>query len=162
MCSSGASVAVSGSSWTMVLLTGATGSAAAVTAATVAAVVRRRRLGRALCSSSSRSALANKVSATPVMTMARPGHMTSWGSRYRLVKPSLSMFPQVGMVWSPKPRKSRPTWTAMAMPKTIEACKMIGARTTVRMCRAMILKSLTPETRAASTNSSLRTPDTAA
>ena len=50
----------------------------------------------------------------------------------------------------------------MAMPKTIEACKMIGARTTVRMCRAMIRRSLTPETRAASTNSSLRTPDTAA
>src|SRR6185437_16102966 len=55
MCSSGASVAVSCSSWTMVLLTGGTGSAAAV-----ATAARRRRLGRALCSSSSRSALANK------------------------------------------------------------------------------------------------------
>ena len=50
----------------------------------------------------------------------------------------------------------------MAMPATIAAWMMIGARTTVRMCRAMIRQSLTPETRAASTNSSSRTPDTAA
>ncbi len=70
--------------------------------------------------------------------MAMAGHSTSWGSRYMLLKPSFSMFPQVGIVRSPRPRKSSPAWIAMAMPATIEAWMMTGARTTVRMCRAMI------------------------
>ena len=38
---------------------------------------------------------------------------------------------------------------------------MIGARTTDRMCRPMMRASLDPATRAASTNSSCRTPTTA-
>ena len=80
MCSSsGAGAEGIGSSWTMVSLPGRTGSAA-VAAAVVTTAARRRRRGRALCPSSSRSALANKVSATPVMTTASAGQMTSWGS----------------------------------------------------------------------------------
>ena len=79
--SSGAGSAEVGSAWTIVSFSGRTGSAAvtsaAVAAAAVTAAARRRRRGRVLCSSSSRSALANKVSATPVMTTASPGQITS-------------------------------------------------------------------------------------
>lgn len=49
----------------------------------------------------------------------------------------------------------------MATPHTIAVWMMIGARTTEKMCRAMMRASLRPETRAASTYSSLRTDCTA-
>ena len=50
---------------------------------------------------------------------------------------------------------------AIAMPSTIADWMITGARTTVRMCRPMIRRSDSPDTRAASTYSSSRTPRTA-
>ena len=79
-----------------------------------------------------------------------------------LAKASLSMEPQVGMFMSPSPRKSSPDWMAMAMLAMLAAWMMTGARTTVRMCRRDDAASRSPETRAASTYSSLLTPRTEA
>ncbi len=77
-------------------------------------------------------------------------------------KPSLSIEPQVGTLGSPRPRNSSPDWIAIAMPATMAVWMMIGARTTERMCRPMIRVSDRPDTFAASTYSSSRTPVTAA
>ena len=50
---------------------------------------------------------------------------------------------------------------AMATPAIAAVWMMMGARTTEKMWRAMMLRSESPETRAASTYSSLRTDWTA-
>jgi hypothetical protein len=74
-----------------------------------------------------------------------------------LAKPALSIEPQLGIVWSPRPMNSRPAWMAMAT-EAIDATWMIrGARTTRSTCRKMIRRSDRPDTRAASTYSSPRT-----
>ena len=83
--------------------------------------------------------------------MASAGHSMLTGLRYIESKASFSIEPQVGVWASPIPRNSRPDWMAMAMPSTIAAWMMIGARTTPRMCRAMMRVSERPATRAAST-----------
>jgi hypothetical protein len=70
------------------------------------------------------------------------------------VKAWLSMPPQDGLEVSPRPRKSKPAWMAMAMPAMPAARMIAGARTTVSTCLAMIRASLSPDTRAASTYSS--------
>ena len=51
----------------------------------------------------------------------------------------------------PRSRNSRADWNEMAMPQTIAAWMMTGARTTPKMWRAMMRKSDRPATRAAAT-----------
>ena len=122
----------------------------------------RRRLGALSArSSSSRRALPSRAKATQVRPIASVGHRMSSGWVKKLVKPSLSMPPQLGTDGSPRPRKSIPAEMATEMPAMFAARMMVGARTTVSTWREMIRGSDKPDTRAASTYSSPRTADTA-
>ncbi len=77
------------------------------------------------------------------------------------MNPSLSITPQVALDGSPRPRNSSADWMEMATPAMAAVWMMMGARTTEKMCLAMMRPSDRPETRAASTYSSLRTDCTA-